>query len=398
MEVDHLGNSVGYADLRNINYSIPDARSWYANQMAHYYVDGVKFFWNDEGETDYFTFYWWNVAQEAALRLAEPNKDTRFYSINRAWSPGIARLGVTVWTGDVNPSWDDLRNTPGLLLNWGLAGAPYVTCDIGGFTGDTNGLLLTRWLQVGAFMPTMRVHSTKSATPHFPWLWGDYAGAMRDALNLRYQLVPYHYSLAHLMYKTQRLWMRPLAAEFPTDETAAPIASQWLDGDLLVSPVLQEDNSMNIYIPEGTWYNFNQSSQVTGPKTITGTAALTQVPVFVRPGAVVPLAPVIQFTDALPGGPLEVQVYAGGDGVFTLVEDDGETLAYEKSGAIRSTTLKWSDSEKTLSWTTSGETLTLAHAFTQVYVKMISASAIQTSAVKTLGNSGSISFATEVVV
>merc|ERR1712159_944193 len=118
-----------------------------------------------------------------------------------------------------------------MMLNLGLSGSPYVGCDIGGFTGNTNAELLTRWYQVGVFMPTMRVHSTIDATPHFPWLWGTAHGvAMRLALELRYQLLPYHYSLAHRMFSEGRLWIRSLSAEFSDDSTALSITSQWLDG------------------------------------------------------------------------------------------------------------------------------------------------------------------------
>lgn len=109
-----------YAQRRNFNFSSPHARSWYADHNGHYLDDGVEFFWNDEGETDYYTYYWWNVAQRDELRKRNATK--RFFSINRAFSPGNARLGAAVWTGDIHPTWDALRNTPALVLSWGLAG------------------------------------------------------------------------------------------------------------------------------------------------------------------------------------------------------------------------------------------------------------------------------------
>mmetsp|Transcript_14152 Transcript_14152/g.35788 ORF Transcript_14152/g.35788 Transcript_14152/m.35788 type:complete len:798 (+) Transcript_14152:69-2462(+) len=385
---------LGYAEGRNLNYGLKAARDWYAEQQQHYYPDGVSFFWNDEGETDFYTFHWWNVAQVQSLRAT--SKDTRFYSINRAWSPGMARLGATVWTGDINPSWDDLVNTPGMMLNWGLAGAPYVACDIGGFTGESNADLLTRWYQVGAFIPTMRVHSTKDATPHFPWLWGDAAGNLQAALNLRYQLLPYHYSLAHRMYKTNRLWMRPLVAEYPEDATASVLANQWFDGDLMVAPVLNQDSTKDIYLPKGEWYSFNASGVQQGPKNISGTAEMSEIPVFVRPGAVVPLAPVVQYSGALPGGALEVQVYGGADGTFELVEDDGETTAYEQ-GKVRTTTFKWSDASSTLSWSVDSGASSLPNAFTEVYVTKFADATVK-SATKALGSSGSIVVSDLVVV
>jgi len=97
------GEKLGYAELRNLNYSKPEVRAWYAAKQAHYLTDGVDFFWNDEGETDYFTFHYWNQAQLDTLRAVD--KTRRFFSLNRAFTPGMARLGATVWTGDINPTW-----------------------------------------------------------------------------------------------------------------------------------------------------------------------------------------------------------------------------------------------------------------------------------------------------
>jgi len=341
-----------YAQGRQVNYSNPEARAWYAEHMAHYTTEGVDFWWNDEGETDFYTFHWWNVAQQDAMRSVDPSR--RFYTLNRAFTPGTARIGAAYWTGDVNPTWTDLLGTPGMMLNWGLAGAPFVTCDIGGFTNQTNAQLLTRWYQVGIFLPLMRVHSTETATPHWPWLWGpEPEAAMRGALELRYRLLPYHYSLAHHQYETGSLWMRPMVMDYGSDAKAAQLTTQWMDGDLLVAPVLYKDNHKSIYLPNGTWYEFNTTNTMVGPQTITGQAGLGEVPVYVRAGGVVAVAPVIQYSDALPGGPLEIQVYAGADGSFTLVEDDGETTAYEQ-GATRHVRFAYNDSAKELTWSVQG--------------------------------------------
>ena len=166
-----------------------------------YLPDGVSYFWNDEGEDDYFTFSLWSAAQRAGLAAFDASR--RYYSINRAFAPGAARLGAIAWTGDIHPKWEDLVNTPGYVLNWGLAGQPWVTCDIGGFKGQSNALLLTRWYAVGVFIPIMRVHSTATATPHFPFpeLWGaEASAAMQALLQLRYTLLTYLYSLAHQTY------------------------------------------------------------------------------------------------------------------------------------------------------------------------------------------------------
>jgi len=307
-----------YAWGRNLDFSNTEVRDWYARQLRHLLNVGISFWWNDEGETDYFTYFYWNTAQVQALRatISSPTAPhRRFFSLNRAFTPGLARLGGAVWTGDIDPSWEDLRRTPGLMLNYALAGAPYVACDIGGFSGETQGELLTRWMQVGVFMPIMRVHSWLWAQPHWPWLFGETAStAMREALELRYRLIPYHYSLAHGMFDRKHLWMRPLAMVFPDDPVAVSITMQWMDGSLMVAPVLREDSHREVYLPAGKWYHFNSTSAVDGEVHLGGHAEEDEIPLFVRAGTVLPLAPVVQSTDELPGGPLEIQIYSGADG------------------------------------------------------------------------------------
>jgi len=368
-----------YALGRNLNYSKAEVRAWYGEQQKHYYEDGVSFWWNDEGETSYFTFHWWNEAHLATLRDVDPT--SRFFSLNRAFSPGMARLGATVWTGDIDSTWLDLQRTPGFMLNWALSGAPYVACDVGGFQGNTTGHLLTRWMQVAAFMPIMRVHSTLEAVPHFPFLFPDHTDVLREALEIRYRLLPYHYSLAHRMHEIGKLWVRSTYAEF-NDSCAINLTTQWFDGDLLVAPVLREDDVYEIYVPRGTWYHFNTSTQLVGPTNLTGIAAIGEVPVLVPAGAIVPLAPVIQYTDALPGGPLEVQAYVGSNGTFTLVEDDGHSRGYE-SGAVRRVefTLTDTKSSTSVAWKVSGSVDVGPNMFRQLYVKFFHAGGITTGPV-----------------
>jgi len=376
-----------YAHERNLNFTNPAVREWYAQQIGPLLDAGVQFWWNDEGEAEYFTFHYWNVAQSDALRSR--GGDQRFYSLNRAWSPGMARLGATVWTGDISASWEDLRGTPGMMLNWVLAGAPYVACDIGGFNGQTNGTLLSRWMQVGTFMPTMRVHSCIGNTPHWPWNFGnDFAVVIRSALELRYRLLPYHYSLAHSMHEGGSLWIRPLVVDFPDDATAADTTTQWMDGQILVAPTLREDSTKMVYLPAGTWYSFNTSQTTTGPQVIKGFSPLEEVSAFVRPGTVITLAPVLQYTEALPGGPLEVQVYAGADGAFSFFEDDGETTAY-KEGTKRTTLFTWTDANSTLSWKVFGSVVAPGgHGFTDLSMTLIARSGVHHTPVVPIGMVG----------
>ena len=384
---------LGDGGPRNLNYSIEAVRTWYAEQQQHYHSDGVDFWWNDEGEIFYFDFFWWNTAQRDGLH--KYNSSKRFWSINRAYTPGISRLGAVIWTGDIPVSWDSLANQPGYILNWHMAGAGFITCDTGGFNGgDTSGLLLTRWYQYAALMPVMRVHSTKANVPHFPFLYSpDAADAMRKAMNLRYELLPYHYSLAHHAYAEGGIpMMRPLLWYFPSDPKVAEMTFQWMDGDkLMAAPVLQQDNSTSVYLPKAQWYEFNSTVVHTGPTTLSlENVPLDHIPMYAQAGAVLPLtSSAIQHTGELPGGPLLLQIYGGADGSFVLVEDDGETMDYT-TGAVKRTSFTWSESSRTLSWTTQG-TLQGAWSFLSVSVVLFEEAGVH-SQTATLTATGHVKF------
>lgn len=391
-----------YAVDRNLDFSQAEVRGWYSNWLAPLVKDGMSFWWNDEGETDYFTYHWWNIAELDAWRSQDESR--RFFSLNRAFTPGMARLGAAVWTGDTSVSWEDLQGTPGMMLNFVLGGAPYVACDIGGFVGQTDEVLLTRWMQVGVFMPIMRVHSWIDSIPHFPFLFGqDAALAMKKALELRYKLVPYHYSLAHQQFRTGYPWIRPLVMAFPHDAAAANITLQWMDGEILAAPTVDSQHRRDIYLPTGEWYVFSPSGtaslMMSGGRRIGQESPLDEMPAFVLPGTIIPLAPVVQSTDLLPGGPLEVQVYGGRDAEFVLYEDDGETTAY-LSGAVRATHFKWNNAAKCLSWKVSG-TLAAAgeHAFKEVVVTLLDQTGIfRSTGSKPLGSHGSITLSDQIIV
>lgn len=416
--------SPGYACGRNLNYSRPEVRKWYADQLQPLLDAGMAFWWNDEGESDYFTFHYWNDAQREALQrwqLAE-----RFFSVNRAFSPGMARLGATVWTGDVSADWETLRNTPGTMLKWILAGAPYVSCDSGGFNGESTPLLLVRWLQVAIFMPIMRTHSTIDSTPHFPWLWGARAAvALRQAFNLRYRLLPYHYSLAHAQYASGEPWIRPLLMDFPSDPEARDVSTQWMDGAILVAPILSNRSHYDIHLPKGLWYRLDhvilfmdQGASVLAGRRLgnddelltevvslaplqgrtRGSAKWNEVPTFVRPGTVLTLSPVVQHSGDIGKHPLEVVVFGGEDGSFEMVEDDGWSTSYTR-GVYRRTLFTWDDGQKLLSWEMDGKTKAPgAQGFSEVTVIFVDVDGnVRKAPAQFLGQRGHVLFTQEQV-
>jgi alpha-glucosidase len=314
---------------------------------------GVDGWWNDEGEGSFTTYFYWNQTEAKAWSLYRTNQ--RLWTLNRAFSPGTQRFGAAAWTGDINASWEDFAATPVSLLNWGLAGMPYCACDIGGFNHTPSPELLTRWVEAGVFFPIMRAHSSINATPHFPWLYGTNAlDAIRGALDLRYRLIPYYYSLAHETFVTGVPLMRPLVMEFPGDPKVANLSDEWMMGDsLLAAPVLQKDGQRTVYLPAGDWYVFDSNVVKKGNQSFEIHPALNEIPVHVRAGSILPLAPVIQHTSQLPGGALELQIYPGQNATFTLVEDDGQTTAYLKQQA-RNTTFDWDEAAGRLTWKRQG--------------------------------------------
>ncbi|RFZ90122.1 DUF5110 domain-containing protein [Mucilaginibacter conchicola] len=364
---------------RDLNFNNAGLRKWYGKKSKPLLDAGVETWWNDEGESYYTCYYGWNTAQNDLLASARPNQ--RFFTLNRAFSPGNQRFGYCTWTGDILSTWSSLNDVPKDLLNFSLAGMYYGSCDIGGFSGSHDSPvtkeMLVRWFQAGVFFPVMRSHSNIETTPHFPYAWGpDAEVAMRKALNLRYRLLPYIYSLGHEAYQTGAPIMRPLIMEFATDTTVANKTDEWLLGkDILAAPLLNEGGKRKIYLPADTWYDNETGRAFKGPMTISVDKALDEVPVYIRAGAIIPLGPVVQYTGQNTGMALELHVYPGKNGNFNMVEDDGSTYNYTK-GNIRTTAFRWDDKTKTLSWKATGP-----YTGNNVYktVKIITGKAIKTA-------------------
>ncbi len=341
-------------ESRNLKFGVSALRDWYAKMSEPLLRAGIDGWWDDEGEMTYTTYQHWNDAEIEALQAVRPNG--RHWSINRAFSPGLQRTGAAAWTGDIRADWKTLERTPADLLNWSMAGMTYGGCDIGGFVPGTTPQLLTRWMEAGVFFPVMRAHSTFDATPHFPWLFGDESeAAIRRALELRYQLVPMLYSLAHAAHETGVPIMRPLAAEFPNDPDAAQISSQWMVGRLMPAPILTESNSRKVYLPQGDWYDYRTNEKMSGGNTIElKDVPFDAIPLYVHAGTILPLGAVVMHTRDCTTQPLELRVYPGADATFTLVEDDGETTDY-LNGKVRRTVFTWNDAARILSWKASGD-------------------------------------------
>lgn len=312
----------------------------------------------------------------------------RVVNLTRSGYPGIQKYGTILWSGDIYASWETLKKQIVAGLQFCSCGLPYWTLDIGAFfvkrgpqwywNGDyPKGLedpgyreLYVRWFQYGAFLPIFRSHGTDVRRE--PWHFGSRGEMFYDALleanRLRYQLIPYIYSLAGDVWRNDSLMMRPLLYDFPEDERAAGISKQYMFGPaLMVCPVTkpmyfgkdsealtEADRTISVYLPAGTdWYDFHTEKRYQGGQEIEVTVSLERIPVFVRAGSILPMTEPQCSTAKMEGAEIELRVYAGADGCFYLYEDAGEGYGYEK-GEYCVTKIIYTDKDRSVEWKTEG--------------------------------------------
>ena len=324
----------------DLRFDIPPARTWWWDHQLPLLQAGVDGWWNDEAEQAYDEFFYMSQQQYLGGRAISQNRQ---WSIDRAFAPGMQRYGAAAWTGDIDSTWAAFREQPGTLLNWSMEGMPWVSHDTGGFQSTPTPELYTRWIEEAVFIPIMRAHGTHDS-PRWPWAFGDEPlAAMTKAINLRYRLIPYLYTLADTTYRTGLPPMRPLFLEFPDDQATWSLNDEWMLGDrVLAAPVLTKGGEWKVYLPAGNWFDGNTGKAIAGAQTLDLTPVpLDVIPFYVRAGTILPIGPVIQST-AEAEDPLEVRIYPGADAAFSLYEDDGTTYAYEK-GAFTRIPMQWNE-------------------------------------------------------
>ncbi|MBQ7461706.1 MAG: DUF5110 domain-containing protein [Bacteroidaceae bacterium] len=262
--------------------------------------------------------------------------------LTRCGFPGIQRYGSALWSGDVGNDWETFRRQITAGLGIQAAGIPWWTYDAGGFFRPGNQYTdkayierMLRWIETSVYLPLMRVHGYMSNTE--PWNYGQEAQAIiSDCLEERYRLLPYIYSMAAAVSFEGYTLMRPLVFDFYDDAEALKQKYEYMFGPaLLISPVTEAGvSTWNTYLPktQGGWYDYRTGQHYEGGQTVTTSVTNAFIPVFVRAGSIIPIA----------GD--EVLVYPGADASFTLYEDDGETMDYQKGKCSR-TTFQWNDAK-----------------------------------------------------
>ena len=302
--------------------------------------------------------------------------DKRVFILTRSAFAGQQRYGANTWTGDISASWDTFKRQIPAGLNFSLCGIPHWNTDIGGFflgnypqkTLDPDYRELhVRWMQFGTFCPMMRSHGADAAREI--WQFGKkgepYYDAIEKYINLRYSLLPYIYSTSWQVTRHQASFLRALSMDFPADRRVWDMGSEYMFGaSFLVCPVtdpmytrMEGENRVpdfsqvknaEVYLPEGAaWYDFWTNERLEGGQTVEKAAPLDILPLYVKAGSIVPRGPQVQYATEKPWDNLEVWVYPGADGSFSLYEDEFDNYNYEQ-GAYTEIPMRWDDSSRTL--------------------------------------------------
>ena len=342
---------------------------------------GIDAFWPDEGD-------WFNLFERIKRHQLyyqghlSTTPNVRPWSLQRNGYPGIAQWGGWVWSGDTESSWKTLEAQIAVGLNYSLSIGPYWGSDIGGFypNAELTGEMYARWFQFASFSGSFRSHGRTWWT-RLPWGWGqselgpresnntntptateEQRGIQRSELNnphiepvakkyaeLRYQLMPYTYTLAREARDAGLPLMRALWLHYPNDVRARGLHDQYLWGrDLLIAPVYQKGaTSREVYLPAGDWYDWWTNTRANGGQTVTRAVDLATLPIYVRAGAIIPVDPVRQYTAQPVSEPTTLRIYSGASGDYTLYDDDGISQEYLQDRGSW-TRIRWNDQTRTL--------------------------------------------------
>jgi alpha-D-xyloside xylohydrolase len=293
----------------------------------------------------------------------QTTEEKRVSILTRSAFAGQQRYGANTWSGDVSSNWPTLKKQIPAALNFSLTGIPYWNADIGGFFagGFVRGggaknpefqELYTRWLQFATFTPMMRSHGTD--IPREIYQFGQKGDSIYDVLekfiNLRYSLLPYTYATAWNVTSQSGSIMRALFMDYATDKQVYDMDNEYLFGkSFLVVPVTEKGTtSQNIYLPKGAgWYDFWTGEKTEGGKTVNRATPIDILPLYIKAGSIVPWGPKVQYAEEKKWDNLEIRIYPGADGDFTLYEDENNSYNYEK-GKFSEILFHWNDQAKML--------------------------------------------------
>ncbi|NRT16036.1 alpha-glucosidase (family GH31 glycosyl hydrolase) [Flavobacterium sp. 28A] len=331
----------------------PEGKQWFWTIYKNLINQGVAGLWGDLGEPEVFpsaaitvagkadevhNIYGHNWAKLVQDGYKKDFAQQRPFILMRAGYSGSQRYGMIPWSGDVSRSWGGLQAQTEIALQMGMQGLGYMHSDLGGFAGATDDSeLYTRWLQYGVFQPIFRPHAQEDV-PSEPIFKDEITkNRTRKAIELRYQMIPYNYTLAFENNQKGTPLMRPLLFEEPTDTVIQKVNETYLWGnDFLVTPITHAGiASKTIYFPKSSnWFDFYSDKKYAAATTENIAVVPEQIPVFVRGGAFIPMADLVQTTRDYTTSKITLHYYKDSDVKASsgrMYHDDGKTPeAFEK--------------------------------------------------------------------
>lgn len=293
------------------DFSKQSGRDWWGRLNAEHVKSGLAGIWNDMNEPatgdipaermlfSDGTLRHERVHNEYAMLMAmgtvdglrEVMPELRTFVLSRAGSPGIQRYAAN-WMGDNMARWDHIWLSLPMGTGLGISGQPFVGADIGGFAEDSSAELFARWVQYGALTPFARNHSAINHVDQYAFSFGPEVLAIaKDALELRYRLLPYIYTAFWQSAQTGEPIQRPLVFDYQYDKNTHELSDQYGFGrSLMVAPVYAaKQTSREVYLPAGEWFDWATDERIQGSRTITAAAPAERIPVFAKAGSVIPM-------------------------------------------------------------------------------------------------------------
>ena len=333
------------------DFTKQSVRSWWGDKTKILLEHGISGIWNDMNEpasfrgelpqdvvftdedqkTDHAAMHnvYGHLMSKATYEGLKEADGRRPFVITRACYAGTQKYS-TVWTGDNQSLWAHLRMAVPQLCNLGMSGIAFAGTDVGGFGADCTPELMCRWVQVGAFSPLFRNHSSMGSTFQEPWQFDEETIRIyRKFVELRYQLLPYLYDLFRECELTGLPIMRPLVLHYENDPEVWNLNGEFLVGEnLLAAPVLEQGETKKIvYLPEGVWYDYETKKPYQGRQYYMVDAPLDTCPMFVKEGGMIPTYELAQYVGEKPYDTLKMRVYPG-NGTYLHYQDNGADFAY----------------------------------------------------------------------
>ena len=349
---DSIGNPARYdfyfGNTGIVDIYKPEGEQWFWNIYKDLANKGVAGIWGDLGEPEVHPSWVQHHTGSAdevhniyghdwARLIYEGYKrdfpDTRPFILMRAGYSGSQRYGMIPWSGDVNRTWGGLQSQPEIALQMGMQGLAYMHSDLGGFAGaNLDDELYVRWLQYGVFNPIFRPHAQEDV-PSEPVFRSEKAKTLaKEAIELRYKLLPYNYNLVYENNQFGKPLMRPLFFEEPNNIELFNYSNTYLWGnDILVSPVLEAGKTeQEVYFPKNNvWFDFYTDEKIEGGQTKTVQLKENSIPTYVRAGAFIPMAKPMQSTNDYDNNTLELQYYfdrSAPNNQRKIYNDDGKGI------------------------------------------------------------------------